>query len=204
MKRGRCLIGMAASSNDTNRPFPLKCWPMALVVFLRGVNVGGHKTFRPGILAQELKHHDVVNVGAAGTFVVRKPASQADLRAELRRRLPFETQVMIGHRSRPDEDGFSRSLRERTDSPGHRSFRQRPREATSRAAAPSHPASCGRRWILRISSRQKTDFVFGMYRRQMKAISYLGKIDAMFGVPVTTRNWNTFTAITKVLKSQVY
>ena len=52
---------------------------MALVVFMRGVNVGGHKTFRPSILAQQLKHYDAVNVGAAGTLVIRKPANQAEL-----------------------------------------------------------------------------------------------------------------------------
>jgi hypothetical protein len=72
---------------------------MALVVFLRGVNVGGHKTFQPSVLAKDLAEYDVVNVGAAGTFVVRKPISQAKLRAELLRRLPFEPQIMIcsGH-----------------------------------------------------------------------------------------------------------
>ena len=42
----------------------------ALVVFLRGVNVGGHRTFRPSVVAKELRKFDVVNVGAAGTFVV--------------------------------------------------------------------------------------------------------------------------------------
>ena len=46
---------------------------MALIVFLRGVNVGGHRTFRPSTLARELSDYDVVSVGAAGTFVVRKP-----------------------------------------------------------------------------------------------------------------------------------
>jgi uncharacterized protein (DUF1697 family) len=72
---------------------------MALVVFLRGVNVGGHKTFRPSMLAEQLKDYNVVNVGAAGTFVIRKPISQVQLRAELLRRLPFEAEVMIcnGH-----------------------------------------------------------------------------------------------------------
>ncbi len=56
---------------------------MAVVVFLRGVNVGGHRTFRPSLLAKELHDYDVVNVGAAGTFVVRKPGrSQAALRAK--------------------------------------------------------------------------------------------------------------------------
>jgi uncharacterized protein (DUF1697 family) len=45
---------------------------MALVVLLRGVNVGGHKTFRPKRLAERLRDLDVVNIGAAGTFVVRR------------------------------------------------------------------------------------------------------------------------------------
>src|SRR5208283_3464100 len=68
---------------------------MALIVFLRGVNVGGHRTFRPSILARELSDYDVVNVGAAGTFVVRKPGSLAKFRAQLLRKLPFETEVVL-------------------------------------------------------------------------------------------------------------
>src|SRR2546422_1309455 len=68
---------------------------MALVVFLRGVNVGGHRTFRPSILARDLSDYDVVNVGAAGTFVVRKPGSRAGFRAELLRKLPFETDIVL-------------------------------------------------------------------------------------------------------------
>src|SRR6266699_3610086 len=68
---------------------------MALVVFLRGVNVGGHKTFRPTVLAGQLTEFDVVNVGAAGTFVVRKPGARAKFRAALLRKLPFDTAVML-------------------------------------------------------------------------------------------------------------
>src|SRR5437879_12643832 len=68
---------------------------MALVVFLRGVNVGGHRTFRPSLLAKELSNYDVVNVGAAGTFVVRKPGSRATFRAALLRKLPFEAEVVL-------------------------------------------------------------------------------------------------------------
>ena len=74
---------------------PLFSSGMALVVFLRGVNVGGHRTFRPSILARELSDYDVVNVGAAGTFVVRKPGRRAEFRAALLRKLPFETEVML-------------------------------------------------------------------------------------------------------------
>jgi hypothetical protein len=46
----------------------------------------------------------------------------------------------------------------------------------------------------------KNRFVFGLYRRHMKAIRYLGQIDTLFGVPATTRNWNTIIAIVRILK----
>ena len=68
---------------------------MSLVVFLRGVNVGGHRTFRPSILTQGLSDYGVVNVGAAGTFVVREPGSKTKFRAALMRKLPFEAKVVI-------------------------------------------------------------------------------------------------------------
>jgi hypothetical protein len=68
---------------------------VALVVLLRGVNGGGHRTFRPTTLAQQLKHLDAVNIGAAGTFVIRRPVTRAQLRAELARSLPFEAAIVI-------------------------------------------------------------------------------------------------------------
>jgi hypothetical protein len=34
----------------------------------------------------------------------------------------------------------------------------------------------------------------------MKTIGYLGRIDKLLGVPVTTRNWNTITAIAGIVK----
>ncbi len=68
---------------------------MALVVLLRGVNVGGHRTFRPATLAKELEHLGAVNIGAAGTFVIRERVGRAELRAELARRLPFDTEIVI-------------------------------------------------------------------------------------------------------------
>ena len=68
---------------------------MALVVLLRGVNVGGHRTFRPRTLAEQLRHLDAVNIGAAGTFVIRQPVAQSRLRVEVTRRLLFDAEVMI-------------------------------------------------------------------------------------------------------------
>jgi uncharacterized protein (DUF1697 family) len=174
---------------------------MALVVFLRGVNVGGHKTFRPSMLAEQLKDYDVVNVGAAGTFVIRKPISQVKLRAELLRRLPFEAEVMIcnGHDliSLASGDPFA-SEPPRPDVVRFVSvLAKRPR------VLPSIPVSlpADGKWLLRIVATQNR-FLFGLYRRQMKAISFLSAIDKIFGVSATTRNWNTITTIINVLKSR--
>jgi uncharacterized protein (DUF1697 family) len=173
---------------------------VALVVLLRGVNVGGHRTFRPTMLTNQLKHLDAVNIGAAGTFVIRRPVTRAQLRAELGRRLPFDTEIMIcqgreiirlmSHNHfadqpvRPDIVRFVSVLS------------VRPRSAPSMPM--SFPSSG--KWLLRILARDNR-FVFGLYRRHMKVISYLATFDRLFGVPVTTRNWNTITAIAKALGS---
>ena len=171
---------------------------MALVVFLRGVNVGGHKTFRPTTLVQQLKHLDAVNIGAAGTFVIRRPVSRAKLRAELARRLPFDAEIMICE-GRDILGMMSKNcFDDQPVSPGIVRFvsvlAKRPRAAP---AAPMTLPSSGK-WMLKILARDN-QFVFGMYRREMKAIGYLGTLDRLFGAPATTRNWNTITAIAKVL-----
>ncbi len=174
---------------------------MALIVFLRGVNVGGHRTFRPSILAKELTDYDVVNVGAAGTFVVRRPGSRAKFHAELLRKLPFETHVVLC-------DGRD-LIRLETENP----FGVEParpdvvrfvsilsKAGGIRASLPIAFPPDGE-WLVRVIASKK-QFVFGMYRRHMKTIGYLGQIDKLFSAPATTRNWNTITAIVRILKGE--
>ncbi|MGH7947522.1 MAG: DUF1697 domain-containing protein [Opitutaceae bacterium] len=174
---------------------------MALVVFLRGVNVGGHRTFRPSILARALSAYDVVNVGAAGTFVVRKPGSRARFRAELLRRLPFETEMVLcdgrdvirlatenpfgTQPSRPDVVRFVSVLVKAG----------RVRAAIPVTLPPDGP------WLVRVIAA-RSRFVFGMYRRHMKTIGYLGQLDRLLGARATTRNWNTIGAIVRLLKGE--
>jgi uncharacterized protein (DUF1697 family) len=173
---------------------------VALVVFLRGVNVGGHRTFRPSILARELSAFDVVNVGAAGTFVVRKPGSRAKFRAALLRKLPFEAEVILCE---------GRDLiRLETEHP----FGPKPsppdivrfvsilsKAGGVRAMLPVTFPSNGE-WLVRVIAREGP-FLFGVYRRHMKTIGYLGRIDKLCGVPSTIRNWNTIAAVVRILKN---
>ncbi len=171
---------------------------MALVVFIRGVNVGGHKTFRPTLLAEQLEQFDAVNIGAAGTFVVRKSVSTARLRAEVARRLPFDARIVICQGNEilrlMTQNPFG-DLRARREIVCFVSVLvQRPR------LKPAMPITFppNGRWLVKIVAR-KDRFILGMYRRHMKTIGYLGMIDRLFGVPVTTRNWNTVKAIAELL-----
>ena len=167
---------------------------MALVVFLRGVNVGGHRTFRPTLLAAQLQHLDAVNIGAAGTFLIRQPISQEQLRAELARRLPFDAGITLcrgdevvklvargpfaGYSARGDIIRFVSVL---------------PRRPRPMPALPM-TLSAGRQWLVKVLACDGR-FVLGVHRRQMKVIGCLGALDRVFGMPLTTRSWNTIVAV---------
>ncbi len=170
----------------------------ALAVFLRGVNVGGNRVFRPALLPAKLPELDLVNIGAAGTFVVRRRIAPAAVRAALSRYLPFTADIMIcrgeqvrallasdpfaGQRLRKDDVRFVSVLGGRPD------------------VEPLLPMEFrdGRRWLVRLIRRQDC-FLVGAYRRHMKTIGYLGRIDRVLDVPITTRNWNTMLAVGKTL-----
>jgi len=172
---------------------------VALVVLLRGVNVGGHRTFRPAELAQQLAHLGVVNIGAAGTFVVRETVTRTTLRAELERRLPFSTEIMICEgrevRALLDTDLFPGEPVRKEIVQFASLLARRPR------GGPTLPLALppGRPWELEVVAREGR-FLVGRYRRQMNAVGHLGALDKLFGVPVTTRNWNTLGAIARVLE----
>lgn len=152
------------------------------------------------MLARELSTYDVVNVGAAGTLIVRQPGSRAQFLAELRRKLPFKAEVAFcagrdlirlemenpfgTEPSRPDVVRFvsilSKTGRDKVSLP---------------VTIPQR-----RKWYVRIIG-SKNRLVFGLYRRHMKTIGYLGQIDELFGAPATTRSWSTICAVLRILKT---
>jgi uncharacterized protein (DUF1697 family) len=145
-----------------------------------------------------IKGQPACQFGAAFRLGDRPPDHEGARRAELARRLPFDTEIMIcqgreivrlmsqNHFAdqpvRPDNVRFVSVLS------------KRPRSAPS---TPMRFPSSGK-WLLKILTIDNR-VVIGVYRRHMKVISYLGTFDRLFGVPVTTRNWNTITAIARVL-----
>jgi len=174
---------------------------MALVVFLKGVNVGGHRTFRPTVLANDLAKLGVVNIGAAGTFVVRKPISQSKLRLELRRHLPFETETMICSATEILELASVEPFAGEPSGPEIVRFvsvlPKRPR------VPPALPLNLpvGNDWLVRLIA-VRGRFAFGLYRRAMQTIGLLGRIEKHLGGSITTRNWNTFARLFETLTIQ--
>jgi len=173
---------------------------MALIVFLRGINVGGHRAFRPSMLAKELARYDAVNVGAAGTLVIRKPGSRAKFLSVLRRKLPFAASIAFCD---------SRDLiRLEMDDPFGADvppadvvqFVSVLSGAGRRGVSLPIALPDGEEWLVRIVG-SKNRLVYGVYRRHMKTIGCLGQIDKLFGAPATTRSWSTILSVLRILKA---
>jgi uncharacterized protein (DUF1697 family) len=187
---------------------------MPWVVFLRAVNVGGMNRCQPAQIAKQLAKLGVVNIGAVGTFVVREDLSESALRAAIARKLAFKCEIMICPArdiiKLASKDHFSQQpsgpsitrfvsvaakpLRRGIRSDLHQTSNVEPQTSQLPLSLPSVND-----WLLKIIAIQDR-FVLGLYRRQMKAISYLGKIEKLLGVPITTRNWNTIEKVAKILR----
>jgi len=146
-----------------------------------------------------MSDYEVVSVGAAGTFVVRKPGSAARFRTALLRKLPFAAEVVVCEGRKllrlETESPFAAEASP-SDAVRFVSILSKPDRvlASLPVAFPTEGA-----WLVRVIACQG-QFVFGMYRRHMKTIGYLGQIDKLYGVPATTRNWNTIMTVVRLLK----
>ena len=175
---------------------------MSSVVFLRGINVGGANLCKPAQLAKQLAKLDIVNIGAVGTFVVRNDVAEPVLRkkfaVQLVKTFGIKCEIMIVPArdvlKLASKDPFARQPSGQNITRFVSVLHKRP------AKLPAIPLSLpsNEEWLLKIVAVPNR-FVVGIYRREMKAIGYLGKIEKIFGVPATTRSWNTFEKVLKVL-----
>lgn len=175
---------------------------MHWVVFLRAVNVGGANRCRPALIAKQLARFGLVNIGAVGTFVVREDVSEPVLRAAIARKLPFKCEIMIC----PARDIIKLASKD--------PFSKEPSGPTITRfvsvlakALPTPPRlplflPSKTNWGLKIVAIEGR-FILGMYVREMRAISYLGKLEKQLGVPITTRSWTTIEKVATVLTSDL-
>ena len=172
---------------------------MRWVVFLRAVNVGRANRCQPAAIAKQLAKFGVINIGAVGTFVVRENVSQTTLRTAIAKKLPFKSEIMIYPARDVIKLASKNPFSEQPSGPNITRFvnvlaKRLPSPPSIPLSLPSDDD-----WLVKIIAIQSR-FVLGLYRRQMKAISYLGKIEKLLGVPVTNRNWNTIQKVVQILK----
>jgi uncharacterized protein (DUF1697 family) len=172
---------------------------MRRVVFLRGVNVGKANRCQPAMIARQLSKLGVINIGAVGTFVVRKNVSESALRSAIAKKLPFKCEIIIC----PARDIIKLATKDPfADQPSGPKITRFVNVLAKRLPSPPPLPLClpsDEEWLLKIIAIQNR-FVLGLYRRQMKAIGYLGKVEKLLGVPATNRNWNTIQKVAKILE----
>src|SRR4249920_1600037 len=171
---------------------------MRWVVFLRGVNVGKANRCRPAVITKQLSRLGVINIGAVGTFVVRKDVSESALRSAFAKKLPFKCEIMIC----PARDIIKLAAKNPfTGQPSGKKITQFVSVLAKSLPLPLNPPHClpsPDDWLLKIIAIEDR-FVLGVYRREMRAIGYLGKIEKLLGVPTTTRSWNTIQKVVQIL-----
>jgi uncharacterized protein (DUF1697 family) len=172
---------------------------MSSVVFFRAVNVGGHQKFQPSVLAKKLADFGVVNIGAAGTFVVREPVTAAKLRAEIHRQLPFQPELIICPAREVITLARSDPFRKKPAGIDTVSYVTILQKALKNLPALPLEQPSGKKWEVRVFGVSGR-FVLSFWQRQQKGILYPNAVvEKQFGVSATTRNWNTIAAIAEAL-----
>jgi len=172
---------------------------MSSVVFFRAVNVGGHQKFQPGELAKELAEFGVVNIGAAGTFVVRENVSQAKLRDEILHRLRFKPELMICPAREVLElvrGNWFGDLPARKDLGRFVSVLQKAPRAKPPLPIKQPAGAKWEVWVVAVTGR------FALSIRRLGKTYPNVAVEKHLGIPATTRNWNTIEVIGEVLEKQ--
>jgi len=166
------------------------------VVFLRAVNVGG-RVVRPKALADELGWE---NLGAAGTFVARGARSARAHAQAIRAKLPFEAAVMVRPAAELLRLVAAEPFGSRAPAAGVKRY------VSVLGASPRAPVRLplvepeARAWEVRVE-RLVGRYALSLWtKRGERRVLYPNEVvERTFGVPATTRGWETILAIGHLL-----
>jgi len=166
---------------------------MALVVFLRGANLGKRR-FQPAAIAKKL---GLTNLGAAGTFVAKRKMAESTLRAKIQAEIPWEAPMVI---ATAEEVLAAVRAGDKVDVPdGARRFATALGEApTPRPDLPIVAPAAGA-WGVRIEALEGR-FAIGVRRRTDEGGVYGTEALDKLGTLATSRDWPTMEKIAKVLE----
>ncbi len=172
---------------------------MPLVIFMRAANVAGHQVFQPSVVARNLAALDAVNIGAAGTFVIRKKSSEHTVRAAFRKELSFEPDLHIC-----DADEIVSLIRKKPFE-GFPTGKDVVHCIGVMAGPPRHSPRLpiiekpGDAWQVKVAAVSGRFAVILRRRTGQSVLDPSAVIEKHLGVKATTRNWSTFMKIQMIL-----
>jgi uncharacterized protein (DUF1697 family) len=175
----------------------------AYVVVLRAVNVGGHGVLKTSEIPGRLPEWTVSAVGAAGTFAVQGARSEADVR----RRFAEETGRASGVIVR-DAAEFRKLWTERPPAwsggvPEERRYVSFLAETPTKSPRLPHSAPSEPGWEVRLDAVVGLNVLSSGYRRSTSRVFYPNEVvEREFGVPATTRGWETLEKVASRLPSR--
>jgi hypothetical protein len=163
----------------------------AYVIFIRAANVGGSGVFSTAALARKL---DLVNIGAAGTFVARRRISLADIAKEI----PFALDVAIRPAAEVLRLVDAGAPRAAAGVQVFVSILVAPAKLSPRLPL-ELPA--GRAWALRIVAKRGRYVLSQRRPEQQRGLDLSAVVERAFGARSTTRGWPTLERIAAAVRS---
>jgi hypothetical protein len=175
---------------------------MTLVVLLRGANLGKRR-FSPKALAEALADFDLVNIGAAGTFVVPKRVAEKTLRERVQAELPWEAAEMVILKEAEVRDALAAGEKVKVPDGARKFGLALPKAPAKAPAMPLEALAKDGAWGMRYEALSGR-VAIGVRRRFDETGTYSTKeVDAALGSDRgTMRDWPTWEKIGKAMDGE--
>jgi hypothetical protein len=173
---------------------------VALVVLLRGANLGKRR-FSPAQLVKDLAELEIANLGAAGTFVVRRKVAERTLRAKIGAELPWDDPEMVILQEAEVRDALDAGAKVEVPAGAKRFGTALPQAPAKKPKLPVTAEAKDGAWGMRIEALVGR-VAIGVRRRFDQTGTYsLKPIEAALGTDRgTMRDWPTWEKIGALLE----
>jgi uncharacterized protein (DUF1697 family) len=166
------------------------------LVVLRAVNVGGHGAVRTSELPARFPDWSVTNIGAAGTFVVAGARSPQEVRTRFVDAIGFPTDVIVREAKEFRRLWTGRPSSWSAGDAAERRFVTFLRAAPTRAVPLPHSVPSADAWEVRLDALVGNDVLSSHLPRGDRRAFYANEVvERAYGIPGTTRGWETLERV---------
>jgi uncharacterized protein (DUF1697 family) len=175
----------------------------AHVVVLRAVNVGGHGVLKTSEIPGRVPEWTVTTIGAAGTFAVLGAGSAADVRRRFAEATGLTSGVIVRTAAEFRELWTQRPTAWSGGAPEERRYVSFLAENPTKSPRIPHSVPSEPGWQVRLDAVVGLNVLSSGYRRSSSRVFYPNEVvEREFGVPATTRGWETLEKVASRLPSE--